>query len=186
MQLQPGTGSRNGTSLPRAQKKPRSTLAHSDGKPRVQLSSQATRAQSGLCRPIWVSLRACKLHLPCAMHTGCARPAGSSRLASGKPPPMARACVLPQHSGDLIEITAPNCFRLQLVADAPSASCISADPRAPGRPWATAVAPSRHGHIAWLFEVSHRCADRAWAGPRLVQLAAWKLTAVAQPLAGSG
>jgi hypothetical protein len=30
------------------------TLAHSDGKPHVQLSSHATRAQSGLCRPIWV------------------------------------------------------------------------------------------------------------------------------------
>ena len=39
-------------------------------------------------------------------------------------------------------------------------------------------------HVAWLFKVSHRCADRAWAGPRLVQLAAWKLTAVAQPLQG--
>ena len=69
-------GSRNGTSLPRAQKYP-SNLAHSDGKPRVQLSSHATRAQSGLCRPIWVSLRACQLHIPWAMHTGCTRPAGS-------------------------------------------------------------------------------------------------------------
>ena len=94
MQLQPGTSSRNGTSLPRAQKYP-SNLAHSDGKPRVQLSSHATRAQSGLCRPIWVSLRACQLHIPCVIHMGCARPAGSSRLASGKPPPMARARVLP-------------------------------------------------------------------------------------------
>ncbi len=35
-------GSRNGTSLPRAQKFP-SNLAHSDGKPRVQLSSHVTR-----------------------------------------------------------------------------------------------------------------------------------------------
>ena len=67
-QSQPGTSSRNGTSLPRAQKDP-SHLAHSDGKPRVQLSSHATRAQSGLCRPIWVSLRACQLHLHWAMHT---------------------------------------------------------------------------------------------------------------------
>ena len=46
--------------------------------------------------------------------------------------------------GDLIEVTAPNGFRWPLVADAPGASCISADPRAPGRPWATAVALSSH------------------------------------------
>ena len=69
------------------------TLAHSDGKPRVQLSSHATRAQSGLCRPIWVSMRACQLHIPWAMHTRCTRPAGSSRRASGKPPPVACASV---------------------------------------------------------------------------------------------
>ena len=69
------------------------TLSHSDGKPRVQLSSHATRAQSGLCRPIWVSMRACQLHIPWAMHTRCTRPAGSSRRASGKPPPVACACV---------------------------------------------------------------------------------------------
>ena len=93
-QSQPGTSSRNGTSLPRAQKDP-SNLAHSDGKPRVQLSSHATRAQSGLCRQIWVSLRACQLHLPCAMHTGCTPPAGSSRRASGTPPPVAYVRALP-------------------------------------------------------------------------------------------
>ena len=87
-------GTRNGTSLPRAQKYP-SNLAHSDGKPRVRLRSHATRAQSGLCRPIRVSLRACQLHLPCAIHTGCTRPAGSSRLASGKPPPVAYVRALP-------------------------------------------------------------------------------------------
>ena len=146
MQSQPGAA-RATVRACRMRKYKHPTLSHSDGKPRVQLSSHATRAQSGLCRPIWVSLRACKLHLPCAMHTGCARPAGSSRLASGKPPPMARARVLPSQSCDQIEVTAPNGFRLQLVADAPGASCISADPRAPGHPWATAVALSRHGHM---------------------------------------
>jgi hypothetical protein len=115
MQSQPGISSRNGTSLPRAQKYP-SHLAHSDGKPRVQLSSHATRAQSGLCRPIWVSLRACQLHIPWAMHTGCTRPAGSSGRASVKPPPVARVRALPWYSCDLIEVAAPNGFRLPLVA----------------------------------------------------------------------
>ena len=133
------------------------------------MSSHATRAQSGLCRrPIWVSLRACKLHLPCTMHTGCARPAGSSRLASGKPPPMARARALPSQSCDLIEVAAPKGFRLPLVSDAPGASCISADPRAPGRPWATAVALSSHTSPG-SASLRHRCAvctvadwARAW------------------------
>jgi hypothetical protein len=108
-------GTRNGTSLPYVRKKA-SSLSHSDGKPRVQLSSHATRAQSGLCRPIWVSLRACQLHIHWAKHTGCTRPAGSSRRASGKPPPMACVRALPWYSCDLIEVTAPSGFRLPLVA----------------------------------------------------------------------
>ena len=147
------------------------------------MSSHATRAQNGLCRRIWQSLRACKLHVPCAMHMGCTRPAG--RLASGKPPPMARVRVLPSQSCDQIEVTAPNGFRSQLVADAPGASCISTDPRGTG----TSVgdrgsAVEARSHVARLFKVSHRCADRSWAGPRLVQLAARQLTAVAPPLQG--
>ena len=41
---------------------------------------------------------------------------------------------------DLIEITAPNGFRFAACSNAPGVSCISADLRAPGRPWVTAVA----------------------------------------------
>jgi len=164
-------GSRNGTSLPRAQKYP-SKLAHSDGKPRVQLSSHATRAQNGLCRPIWVSLRACKLRFPCAMHTGCTRPAGSSRLASGTPPPMAppRVAIAIVRSD---RGYSPEWLPLAACSNAPDVSCISADPRALGRPWAATGALSRHGHtvqqVARLFKLSHRwaacTADWAWGMP---------------------
>ena len=115
---------------------------------RVRMSSHATRAQSGLCRPIWVSLRACKLHLPCAMHTGCARPAGSSRLASGTPPPVACACVASVivrsdrgHRPERPPLAARSRY--------PGISCMSADPRAPGRPWATAGA-TVESHVARL------------------------------------
>jgi hypothetical protein len=82
------------------------------------------------------------LHVPCAMHARCTRPAGSSRLASGKPRPVARARFT-MVIDDLIEVAAPNGLRMQLVAlNAPGVSCIPADPRAPGRTSATAVALS--------------------------------------------
>ena len=94
MQSQPGAA-RATVRACRVRKHSHPTLAQSDGSRVVQLRSHATCAQSGLCRPIWVSLRACQLHLPCAMHMGCTRPAGSSRRASGTPPPVAYVRALP-------------------------------------------------------------------------------------------
>jgi hypothetical protein len=128
-------GSRNGTSLPCAQSYP-SNLSHSDG----SAEPTATRAPSGLCRPIWVSLRACQLHIPCEMHTGCTRPAGSSRLASGKAAAGGVcACVA------LVIVRSdrghrPERLLLAACSSYLGMSCISADPRAPGVPWATAEA----------------------------------------------
>jgi hypothetical protein len=107
-----------------------STLARSDGN--SASSWNATRAQSGLCRPIRVSLRACQLHVPCAMHMGCTCPAGSSRLASGK----AAADGMCVHVTMVIVRSdrghSPEWLPRAACSNAPGASCISADPRAPG------------------------------------------------------
>ena len=81
---------RTGVSLPFAPKY-LSTLAHSDGK-RASRSSLATRAQSGLCRPICADYSAHKLHVRCAIHRGCMHAAGSCWIAPGKPPPVGYAC----------------------------------------------------------------------------------------------
>ena len=45
---------------------------------------------------------------------------------------------------DLIEMAAPEWLPHAACGNSPDASCISADPRASGRPWATAVALSSH------------------------------------------
>ena len=82
--------SHNGMSLPCAQKYP-SKLAHSDGN-RASRRSLATRAQSGLCRPICADYSAHKLHVRCALHRGCMHAAGICWIAPGKPPPVAYAC----------------------------------------------------------------------------------------------
>ena len=82
--------SHTGMSLPRAQKYP-SKLAHSDGN-RASGRSLATRAQSGLCRPICADYSAHKLHVRCALHRGCMLAAGGCWIAPGKPPPVARLC----------------------------------------------------------------------------------------------
>ncbi len=82
--------SHTGMSLPCAQKYP-SKLAHSDGN-RASGRSLATRAQSGLCRPICADYSAHKLHARCAIHRGCMRAAGIRRIAPGKPPPGAYVC----------------------------------------------------------------------------------------------
>ncbi len=74
--------SRTGVSLPCAPKY-LSTLAHSDGK-RASRRSLATRAQSGLCRPIFADYSAHKLHVR-AFYTGdaCAQLAAAGlRLES--------------------------------------------------------------------------------------------------------
>ena len=81
---------------------------------------------------------------------GCTRPAGSSRLASGKPPLVARArvtiVIVRSNRG-----YSPEWLQLAACSNAPGASCISADPRAPGRPWATKLALSSHMSTARLF-----------------------------------
>ena len=68
-----------------------SNLAHSDGN-RASRRSLATRAQSGLCRPICADYSAHELHARCALHRGCMRLAGIRWIAPGKPPPAARLC----------------------------------------------------------------------------------------------
>ena len=67
-------------------------------------------------------------------------------------------------------------------------SCVSADPREPGRPWATAGA-TVESHVARLCKFAPpMCSVHSRTGRRralrLVRLAARQLTAVAQPLQG--
>jgi hypothetical protein len=113
------------------------------------------------------------------MHTGCTRPAGSSRLASRKPPPMACA------RGSMVIVRSdrgynPGGLPLAACSNAPGASCISADARVPGLPWARSsrgsIVESR-SQIARLFKAMCR-RDVATR-----QLAA-DMPAVAQPLQG--
>ena len=89
---------------------------------------------------------------------------------------------------ELIEINSPGWLPLAACSNAPDVSCICADPRAPGRPWATAVALASHTSRG-SSSLRHRCAVCAAGlgnGPalRLVRLAARQLTAVAQPRQG--
>ena len=90
------------------------------------------------------------------MHTGCTRPAGRSRPASGRPPPVACACVAMVivrsdrgHRPERLSLAA--CSRYLGI------SCVSANPRAPGCPWATAVERSSHT-LRGSSSLSHRCA----------------------------
>jgi hypothetical protein len=82
--------SHTGMSLPCVQRYP-SKLAHSDGNC-ASSRSLATRAQSGLCRPICADYSAHKLHVRCARHRGCMRAAGICWVAPGKPPLVAYVC----------------------------------------------------------------------------------------------
>ena len=82
--------SHTGMSLPCAQKYP-SKLAHSDGN-RATGRSLATRALSGLCRPICAVYSAHKLHAHCDLLRGCMRAAGGCWIAPGKPPLVAYVC----------------------------------------------------------------------------------------------
>ena len=72
-------------------KKLPSKLAHFDGN-RASRRSLATRAESGLCRPICADYSAHKLHAHCALHRGCMRAAGICWIAPGKPPLVAYVC----------------------------------------------------------------------------------------------
>ncbi len=150
-------------SLPCAQKCP-SNLAHSDGN-RASRRSLATRALSGLCRPICAVYSAHKLHVRCDIHRGCMRAAGICWIAPGKPPPVAYVCGIML----IVRIDSDyNSERARLAArhDALSTPCVCAELGGRVRSWATAVAP--HSGVAyqvlsdWLFMASHRCARRAW------------------------
>ena len=125
------------------------------------------------------------------MHTGCTRPSGSSRLASKKAA-SAGPCVHARGNRcDLIEINSPErdeWLPLAACSNAPDVSRKPTDPRARGRPWATAVALASHTSRG-SSSLRHRCAVCTAGlgnGPalRLVRLAARQLTAVAQPLQG--
>ncbi len=131
---------------------------------------------------------ACDSKHSAAWHTGCTRPAGSDRLASGTPPPLARACVTMVIAAIRSRFSSSERLPLAACNNAPDVSCISADPRARGRPWATAVALASHMSRG-SSSLRHRCAVyTAGLGNlhalRLVRLAARQLTAVAQPLQG--
>ena len=70
----------------------------------------------------------------------------------------AGTCV--RHHGyrcDLIEINSPEWLPLAACSSAPDVSCIFADPRATGRPWATAGALSSHTSHG-SSSLSRRCA----------------------------
>ncbi len=119
----------------------------------IRMINARPGARTGLLstgRPLPAYLRRlepAKRHVPYAMHTGCTRRAGSSRLASGTPPLVACACatmVIVRSDRD----HSPEWLPLPACSNAPGVSCIiSADPRAPGCPWATAVALLSHGHF---------------------------------------
>jgi hypothetical protein len=132
-------GSRNGTSLPRAQKYP-SNLAHSDGKPRVQLSSHATR-------PLPADLGE-----PASMQAASSLCYAYGMRASRR---QQQACVWNAAAGGTCARVAiaivrsdrgysPEWLPLAACSRYLGISCMSADPRAPGCPWATAVARSSH------------------------------------------
>jgi hypothetical protein len=89
---------------------------------------------------------------------------------------------------DLSEVAAPEWLPLAGCRNYLGISCMSADHRATGRPWATAVALASHTSRG-SSSLRHRCAVcTAGLGNghalRLVRLAARQLTAVAQPLQG--
>ena len=152
----------NGMSLPCAQKYP-SKLAHSDGN-RASRRSLATRAQSGLCRPICADYSAQKLHVRCAIHRGCMRAAGICWIAPGKPPLVAYVCgtmLIVRSDRDYNPESAPLAAR----HDALSSPCVCAELGGRVRSWATAAAPHRVTYQVlsevlsdWLFKASHRCA----------------------------
>ena len=144
-------------------KKLPSKLAHSDGN-RASRRSLATRAQSGLCRPICADYSAHKLHVRCAIHRGCVRAAGICWIAPGKPPLVAYVC------GTMLIVRSDrdkNPERAPLAArhDAMSYPCVCAELGGRVRSWATAAAPHSVAYQVlshWLFIASHRCECRAW------------------------
>ena len=132
--------SHTGMSLPCAQKYP-SKLAHPDGN-RASRRSLATRALSGLCRPICADYSAHKLHARCALHRGCMRAAGIRRIAPGKLPLVAYVC------GTMLIVRSDRDHSTEwppLAArhDAMSYPCVCAELGGRVRSWATAAAPHR-------------------------------------------
>ena len=110
----------------------RPELAHSDGN-RASRRSLATRAQSGLCRPICAGCAACKLHARCAMHARCMYGAGGCWIAPGKPPPAAYVC------GTMLTVRIRSRLRSPLAAhdDSLSNTCVCAELGGQVRSWAT-------------------------------------------------
>ena len=149
--------SRTGVSLPCAPKY-LSALAHSDGN-RATGRSLATRALSGLCRPICAVYSAHKLHARCDIHRGCMRAAGICWIAPGKPPLVAYVC------GTMLIVRSDrdkNPERAPLAArhDAMSYPCVCAELGGQVRSWATAAAPHSVAYQVlsdWLFMASHQC-----------------------------
>ena len=149
-------------SLPCAQKCP-SKLAHADGNC-ASRRSLATRALSGLCRPICADYSAHKLHVRGALHRGCVRAASICWIAPGKPPLVAYVC------GTMLILRSDrdyNSERRPLAArhDALSTPCVCAELGGRVRGWATAAAPHSVAYQVlpdWLFIASHRCECRAW------------------------
>ena len=143
--------SRTGMSRP-------SKLAHSDGN-RASGRSLATRAQSGLCRPICADYSAHKLHARCAIHA-----AGICWIAPGKPPLVAYVCgtmLIVRIDRDCNSEGPPLAARHTAL----STPCACAELGGRVRSWATAAAPHSVAYQVlsdWLFMASHRCARRAW------------------------
>jgi hypothetical protein len=75
------------------------------------------------------------------------------RRASGKPPPVARACVTMVIVRSERGCAAPEWLLLAACRNYLGISCMSADPRATGRPWATAGGTGE-SHVARLFTFS--------------------------------
>ena len=102
-----------------------------------------------------VSLQAARsLCHACGMHAS----RGQRRRHASKKAASAGPCV--RHHGyrcDLIEINSPEWLPLAACSSAPDVSCIFADPRATGRPWATAGALSSH-RSPGSSSLSRRCA----------------------------
>ncbi len=130
--------SHTGMSLPCAPKYlPK--LRHSDGN-RASRRSLATRAQSGLCRPICADYSAHKLHVRYALRRGCMRATGICWIAPGKPPPVAYVCgtmLIVQSDRDYSPERAPLAARHGDL----STPCVCAELGGRVRSWATAAAP---------------------------------------------
>ena len=131
-------------------------LAYSDGK-RASGGSQATSkhraASAGLLATAGEPASGTFL-MPCIRYARVPQAAAGLRLER-RP---AGTCVRDRGNRcGLIEINSPEWLPLAACSNAPGISCISADQRARGRPWATAVVLASHMSRA-CSSLRHRCA----------------------------